>query len=234
MTRHVGANLTCLCYQIKEGWYERNYKDVYKRQTVDGQAEYWVLKNEKVTFAVPTVTGLTDYTFKEWDPAVKETYTADQEHKATFKYTGDDIIPAVSYTHLTGDDIIPVPDPNNPPVKPEGFVDVVFDKGAHGEFADGAVTKYFVNPNAGKTLADITKPGIDAAEGWKHTGWDKQDTTEIKADLTVTAQYKEKVVTTDPQDDDYAHVTFTTTKGTVDGQAEYWVLTVSYTHLYWR
>ena len=66
----------------------------------------------------------------------------------------------------------------------------MFDKGAHGEFKDGAVTKYFVNPNAGKTLAEITKPGIDAAEGWKHTGWDKEDTTAIGAEgLTVTAQY---------------------------------------------
>ena len=155
--------------------------------TLEGTSEYWVLKDTEVTVPAPKVTGLTDYEFKAWDPAVKTTYTEDTTHNATFNYTGEDIIP--------------VPDPENPPVKPEGFVDVVFDKGAHGEFADGAVTKYFVNPNAGKTLADITKPGINAAEGWKHTGWDKADTEEIKANLTVTAQYKEQNTPTKNSED---------------------------------
>ena len=43
--------------------------------------------------------------------------------------------------------------------------------------------------------------------------------------MDITAQYKEKVVTTNPQDsENYAHVTFTTTKGTIDGTKEYWVL----------
>ena len=155
--------------------------------TLEGTAEYWVLKDTEVTVAAPTVKDLTGYEFKAWDPAVKTTYTEDTTHNATFNYTGDDIIP--------------VPDPENPPVKPDGFVDVVFDKGAHGEFADGAVTKYFVNPNAGKTLADITKPGINAAEGWKHTGWDKADTEEIKANLTVTAQYKANATPTKNSED---------------------------------
>ena len=181
--------------------------------TVSGTKEYWVLKNEKVTFTVPTVdlTGVTDYTFKAWNPVVAESYAKDTVHNATFNYTGSDIVPQ------PGDD---------KPDVPADFVLVEFNKGAHGEFAEGAVTKYWVNPEKGKTLKDVTKPSVTPAEGYKHTGWDKADTEAIgKGGLTVTAQYKAKVVTTDPQDkENYAHVTFATTKGTVSGTKEYWVL----------
>ena len=181
--------------------------------TVSGTKEYWVLKNEKVTFAVPTVdlTGVTDYTFKAWNPVVAESYAKDTVHNATFNYTGSDIVPQ------PGDD---------KPDVPADFVLVEFNKGAHGEFAEGAVTKYWVNPEKGKTLKDVTKPSVTPAEGYKHTGWDKADTEAIgKGGLTVTAQYKAKVVTTGPQDkENYAHVTFATTKGTVSGTKEYWVL----------
>ncbi|MDY3947726.1 MAG: hypothetical protein SOZ40_07090, partial [Ezakiella sp.] len=44
------------------------------------------------------------------------------------------------------------------------------------------------------------------------------------ATATITYGYKKKVVTEDPQDPDYVKVDFATTKGTVDGQAKYWVL----------
>ena len=193
-TEEIKANLTVTAqYKAKVVTTDPQDPDYVKvnfatsKGTLEGTAEYWVLKDTEVTVAAPTVKDLTGYEFKAWDPAVKTTYTEDTTHNATFNYTGDDIIP--------------VPDPENPPVKPDGFVDVVFDKGAHGEFADGAVTKYFVNPNAGKTLADITKPGINAAEGWKFTGWDKADTEEIKANLTVTAQYKENTTPTKNSED---------------------------------
>ena len=37
---------------------------------------------------------------------------------------------------------------------------------------------------------------------------DKIDTTEINQNLTITAQYKQKVVTEDPKDKDYVKVDF--------------------------
>ena len=201
-TEKIGAAGLTVTAQYKEKVVTEDPKDpdyvkvnfATSRGTLEGTSEYWVLKDTEVTVQAPTVKDLTGYEFKAWDPAVKTTYTEDTTHNATFNYTGDDIIP--------------VPDPENPPVKPDGFVDVVFDKGAHGEFADGAVTKYFVNPNAGKTLADITKPGINAAEGWKFTGWDKEDTEKIgAAGLTVTAQYKENATPTKNSEDYDPHYT---------------------------
>ncbi|VFB17045.1 Uncharacterised protein [Urinicoccus massiliensis] len=192
---------------------EENYAHVTfttTKGTVTGQAEYWVLKNEKVEFTAPTVNmgEITDYTFKAWDPVVKTTYAEDTVHKATFDYKGSDVVPQ--------------PGEDKPDV-PADFVLVEFKAGEHGTLE--GTTKYWVNPEAGKTLADVTKPTVTANDNYKFTGWDKADTTAITGKLEVTAQYKAKVVTENPNDEEnYAHVTFTTTKGTVTGQAEYWVL----------
>ena len=178
--------------------------------TIDGQAEYWVLKNEKVTFDVPTVdlTGVEGYEFKAWNPVVAESYAEDTVHNATFNYTGKDIVPQ--------------PGEDKPEV-PENFVLVEFKAGTNGTLE--GTTKYWVNPEAGKTLADVEKPTVVSKDNYKFTGWDKEDATEIKTALEVTAQYKAKVLTEDPKDtENYAHVSFETTKGTIDGQAEYWVL----------
>ena len=179
------------------------------RGTVEGQAEYWVLKDEQVTFDVPTVNmdGVKDYEFRSWDPAIKASYSEDTVHNATFNYTGDDIVPQ--------------PGEEKPDV-PENFVLVEFKEGEHGTLA--GTNKYWVNPEANKTLADVEKPTVTPEENWKHTGWDKEDTTEIKGALEVTAQYKEKVVTENPNDEDYVKVDFASSKGTLEGTSEYWVL----------
>ena len=146
--------------------------------SIKGTKEYWVLKNEKVTFAVPEVdlTGVTGYTFKEWNPAVAESYTADTAHKATFNYTGKDIVP-----QKPGED---------KPNVPTNFVLVEFKAGTNGTIADTETTKYWVNPTAGKKVSDLDKPTVTANKDWKHTGWDKADTEEIKAAMEITAQYK--------------------------------------------
>ena len=177
--------------------------------TVEGTKEYWVLKDEKVKFAVPTVNmgTITDYAFKAWNPAVAESYGADTVHKATFNYTGNDIVPQ------PGDE---------KPNVPDKFVLVEFLPGENGTLE--GTTKYWVNPEAGKTLADVKKPTVKANEDFKHTGWDKEDTTAITKALKVTAQYKKKVVTENPNDEAYVKVSFETTKGTVEGTKEYWVL----------
>ncbi|WP_187364064.1 hypothetical protein, partial [Lagierella massiliensis] len=180
--------------------------------TLDGTSEYWVLKNEEVELTAPTVNmgQITDYTFKAWDPAVKTTYTEDTTHNATFNYAGDDIVP-----QKPGED---------KPDVPADFVLVEFKQGEHGTIAETETTKYWVNPTAGKTVADVTKPAVTPEEGYKHTGWDKTDDTAITEALEVTAQYKKKVVTEDPKDEDYVKVDFATGKGTLDGTSEYWVL----------
>gem|GEM_PF-4322437 len=108
--------------------------------------------------------------------------------------------------------------------QPNGYVSVTFQPGDHGTIASTETTKYWVNPGAGKKLSDVTKPEVKAADGYKFTVWDKEDTTSITAALEVTAQYKKKVVTENPNDTDYAKVAFVTDKGTVTGTKEYWVL----------
>ncbi|MGY3777047.1 Rib/alpha-like domain-containing protein, partial [Helcococcus sueciensis] len=179
------------------------------RGKVEGTAEYWVLKDEQVEFEVPTVNmdDVENYTFKSWDPAIKASYSEDTVHNATFTYTGEDIVSQ--------------PGEERPDV-PENFVLVEFKEGEHGTLE--GTTKYWVNPEAGKTVADVAKPTVTPEENWKHTGWNKEDTTAITEALTVTAQYKAKVVTEDPNDEDYVKVSFETTRGKVEGTAEYWVL----------
>ena len=87
------------------------------------------------------------------------------------------------------DDIIPGTDGDGKPnPKPEGYVTLTFDKGEHGTKIEGQ-TVYYVNPKAGKTLADITKPNVNPETGWKTDGWDKDDSLEIKENTIVTAKY---------------------------------------------
>ncbi|WP_205617663.1 hypothetical protein, partial [Helcococcus sueciensis] len=94
------------------------------------------------------------------------------------------------------EDIIPQEPGEEKPDVPENFVLVEFLPGEHGTLE--GTTKYWVNKEAGKTLADVKEVKefkelkVTANEGYKHTGWDKEDTTEIKAALEVTAQYKAK------------------------------------------
>ncbi|MDY3946450.1 MAG: YPDG domain-containing protein, partial [Ezakiella sp.] len=85
-------------------------------------------------------------------------------------------------------DIVPQPGDEKPEV-PDNFVLVEFLPGTNGTLE--GTTKYWVNPDANKTLADVTKPTVVANEGYKHTGWDKEDTTAITEALTVTAEYDE-------------------------------------------
>lgn len=87
------------------------------------------------------------------------------------------------------DDVVPQTGDEKPDV-PDNFVEVKFLKGDYGTLE--GTTIYWVNPDANKTLADITKPTVNVNEGYKHTGWDKEDTEAIGKDgLTVTAKYEQ-------------------------------------------
>lgn len=123
-------------------------------------------------------------------------------------------------------DIIPQTGDTKPEGVPDSFVLVEFKPGTNGTLT--GTTKYWVNPTAGKKLSDIAHPSVTAKDDWKHTGWDKADTTSITGAIEVTAQYLEKVLTTNPNDtENYVKVDFQQGEhGTIDANATstYWVL----------
>lgn len=165
----------------------------------------------------PGVIPNTSYEFEKWDKADTLVIKADTDITAVYK---------------KGEDIIPDPDPENPIDPPTGYVLVDFAAGTNGKFAEGAVTRYYVNPDANKTLADIAKPGIVANTGFEFKAWDKADTTVIKTKMTVNATYNELedvIPVTDPENppvkpDGYVTVNFLPgANGTLTGTTKYFV-----------
>ena len=175
-------------------------------QIEDGETvTYFVNPNEEVTIPQPNTKSEIGYEFEAWDidTTTKAKYETDTEITGNFRKL---------------EDIIPSTDENgNPNAQPEGYVTVTFDKGANGKLT--GQTSYFVNPNAGKKLVDITKPKVTPDIGYKFKSWDTEDSFVIKADKTVTAQY-DKLADVIPKtkDDDsekpagYIKVTFDTTE----------------------
>lgn len=175
-------------------------------QIVDGETiTYFVNPNEEVTIPQPNTIAEIGYEFETWDidTTTKSKYETDTTVTGKFRKL-DDIIPS---TDKDG----------NPNAKPEGYVTVTFDKGANGNLTGQTV--YYVNPNAGKKLSDITKPKVSPETGYQFKAWDTKDDFAIKADKTVTAQY-DKLADVIPKtkDDDsekpagYITVTFDTTE----------------------
>ncbi len=87
-------------------------------------------------------------------------------------------------------------DPKKPVAKPEGFITVSFDADLGLKLTD--IKFYHVKKNAtdtnGKllTLAALTKPKYQAANGYAFDSWDKPDTTPIgDQDIVVTALAKQ-------------------------------------------
>ena len=131
-------------------------------QIVEGEIiTYFVNPNEEVTIPQPKTKAEIGYEFEAWD--------TDTTTKA--KYETDTTVTG-SFKKL--DDIIPSTDENGKPnAKPEGYVTVTFDKGANGNLTGQTV--YYVNPKAGKTLANITKkPTVSPETGYNADGWDKK------------------------------------------------------------
>jgi hypothetical protein len=166
---------------------------------------YRVLKNEPVSLKGPKVTPIANYAFTGWNPEIAKSYNEEVTHKAQFTYNGGNVIAV---------------DPDNPQEKPKGFVEVDFSAGDYGSL-DGS-NKYYVKKD---TLVELTAPTVKAEEGYKFTGWDRNLIGRFSDDsTTITAQYKKLVVTEDPQDNDYAKVSFTTSRGSLNGTSVYWVL----------
>ena len=87
------------------------------------------------------------------------------------------------------DDIIPGPGND----KPEGYVTVRFITNDNGTLT--GITSYYVNPEAGKKMADITAPTINANEGYRvaNPNWSPDftdDDSVIKEDRIYVANYE--------------------------------------------
>ena len=167
---------------------------------------YYVNPDKDVTLPQPKTLAQTGYEFEKWD---QDTATAKRYDKDT----------TVTGNFKKLDDIV---DGNKP--KPDGYVTVTFDKGEHASKIEGQKV-YYVNPKAGKTIANLTKPKVSPETGYTFTSWDKEDTVEIKGqeDILVKAQYTaldDVIVKTADNDsqkpDGYITVTFdTTNKGRI-------------------
>ena len=138
---------------------------------VDGETiTYFVDPNRQVRIQPPTTNAETGYKFNAWDKntTVPTNYAVDTTVRGSFSKLED------------------IVDGSKP--KPDGYVTLTFEKGEHGKEIAGQ-TIYYVNPTAGKTIADIKKPTVSPETGWKVNGWDKADNEPITKDLTVTAKY---------------------------------------------
>ncbi len=177
---------------------------------------YYVNPAAKVVIPGTDPTGIGDNKFIKW--AIGDTdYKLAERHQ----FSGETTITA----QYSGD-IVPQTGTKKPDGVPKNFVSVEFKQGTNGTLA--GTTKYWVNPKAGKKLSDIAHPSVTANQGWKHTGWDKTEETEIKSEVEVTAQYLEKVLTANPNDtENYVKVNFNQgDHGTIADTATktYWVL----------
>nr|WP_162272125.1 Cna B-type domain-containing protein [Anaerococcus mediterraneensis] len=134
-----------------------------------------------------------------WSPVITEKqYTSDESYKFNF---------------VKLDDIIPETDENgNKNEQPKGYVKVEFRTDKNGILEGNTI--FYVNPNAKKTMADITAPTIKANKGYKvgtpnwHADFTK-DTTEIKEDRIYVANYEslgESKITYIPRDPEMGSV----------------------------
>ena len=139
---------------------------------------YYVDPNRAVTINPPLTKAEIGYEFDKWDnDTVKEAK----------KYTGDTIVKG-SFKKI--EEIIPSEDSSEKKnAQPNGYVKVVFDKGEDGKSLEGQKV-YYVNPNVGKTLAEISHPTVTAKTGYKFTGWDTTEDTVIDKYYMVIAQYE--------------------------------------------
>ncbi|WP_412259927.1 InlB B-repeat-containing protein [Peptoniphilus grossensis] len=131
-----------------------------------------------------------------WDPTLgPKTYTEDATYTFKFKKL-DDIIPGDENTQ-----------------RPKGYVKVEFRSDINGNLEGKTI--FYVNPNAKKTMKDITPlPTIKANKGYKvgNPNWHPDfttDTTEIKEDRIYVANYEalgEAKITYIPRDPEMGSV----------------------------
>ena len=172
----------------------------------------------------PTIKAKTGFTVvdKKWDPDFLAATVIDKDATYTAQYTD-------------GQDIIPVPDPTNPPEKPDGYVTVKFDLDGKGTTSD--TKEFYVNPNK---EVEITAPTVTGIGNYEQKAgdeaWNPKFATKAKytEDKTFVAQYTfdKDIVPQKPGEDkpvvpsDYVKVQFKQgDHGTIDQNQTtiYWV-----------
>ena len=210
--------------------------------TLDGETKFYVNPKADPAKTMAEITQPTikaNQGFKVADPKWKD---AEDNALATATKITKDLTYTAQYETLN--DIIKDPTPEDNSDKPDGYVTVTFKPGDHGKLDnDTKDIVYYVNPKADpvKTMNDITEPTVTPntnyevdTPNWKDADGNALDkTTEIKADLTYTAQYKftKDVVPQGPGEgkpvvpDNYVKVTFK--------EGEHGVISASQTTIYW-
>lgn len=172
--------------ELVEGYVEVSFVTQGEGGSImDGQfTKFYVNPEKEVILPPPSLNVEIGYLFNGWDFDTIQ-FVQYKENKI------------VTGTFAKLPDVIPEVDENgNINDKPHGYVEVIFEKGDHGDLE--GITKYYVNPKAGKTLAEITHPKIVAKTDYKAKGWDTDDKTVINNNLIVTALY-EKIEKADPK-----------------------------------
>ncbi|SFE66119.1 hypothetical protein SAMN02910327_01757, partial [Peptostreptococcaceae bacterium pGA-8] len=101
---------------------------------------------------------------------------------------------AATYTAEFNPGVIGPVEPDVP--KPsEDYYTVSYAKGDHGNIEKNH--KYFVHKKANVTFGELEAPKVKADEGYEFSGWDKEDSLKIKADVTATAKYNKKIIIPD-------------------------------------
>ena len=138
---------------------------------LEGNTIFYVNPNKAVVLEdkAPTIKPNTGYTSAGWDTSINK----------AIQYKDGDKITAL-YNELG--DVIP-----GDQAKPDGYVELVFKKGEHGELS-GTQT-YWIKPEVEVT---VPEPSVDPDVGYKFKEWDKSRTLTAKATDTkieITAQY---------------------------------------------
>ena len=181
---------------------------------LSGTSTYYVKLSANKTLgdiAKPAVTAKTGWKHTGWDRENSERITEDMTVRAVYEALPD----VVEGKDRAG--------------KPEGYATVTFaSDGDKGELS--GTSTYHVNPEANKTLGDIAKPAVTAKTGWKHTGWDRENSERITEDMTVRAVYEALPDVVEGKDragkpEGYVTVTFVSDadKGEVSGTSTYHV-----------
>ena len=191
--------------------------DLDGKGTTSDTRVFFVNPNKKVKITAPTVTGIGNYEQKTgdeaWNPkfVTKAKYDKNTKFVAQYKFTKD---------------VVPQGPGEDKPVVPDNYKKVEFKQGAHGTILKNQITTYWVNPDKEVDLTEKA-PAVQANAEYKHTGWDKELKTKFTNNTDITAQYKKKVVTENPNDTAYVKVDFKAEKhGNIKAgeKKEFWVL----------
>ena len=176
--------------------------------------EYWVLIGEAVNLTAPGINPNTGWELTSWNPVLEiRSYNGPTTHTARYTYIGDKVVGQTQ----AGEE--------NKPDVPGNYVEVKFLAGENGTIGQEQITIYWVDPTVAVT---VPAPTVSANPDYKHAGWNPPNLTGTFATATeITAQYKKKVVTTNPDDPDYVKVNFDPGTGlpfASGSTTEFWVL----------